>query len=830
MSGTSPPPDRVRELFAVAAELNAAERRAFLDAKCAGDPELRRELESLLSHHDPASRFMETPAIHDAAPTLAGTDSHAVGTLPAGAVVAGYTVARVIGAGGMGVVYAAEQASPKRMIALKLMRSGLVSRSALRRFEQEGAALARLKHAGIAQVFQAGSEQRSGVLTPFLAMELIEGEPLGVYVARATPSIDARLDLFIQVCDAVAHAHQRGVLHRDLKPANILVVPDPTQGPRTKILDFGIARLADDDSGITATQPGMTPGTIAYMSPEQLGPDANAVDVRSDVYALGVVLYELLTGRLPIDPTRLTIAEAARRVRDIEPVRPGSIDRRLRGDLETIIGKALDKDATRRYQSASEFAEDVRRFLRHEPIAARPPTLGYVTGRFIRRHRLVVGAAAAIILALGAGMAAALYQAERARKQLEVARQTSTLLEQIFSAVEPERALGREVTVREAIDAASQKLENSQIQSPEILASLHGAISRIYIALGENATALSHQRKALEFSQVAYGEDASDTFERVASVGQMLYSLGRLPEAMELLQPAVERSVRKHGEEAVCTLRLLTSLGNAQGHGAESIATHRRVLAILERSRPAESDELLYPLNNLAVALIDVGQTKEGKPYLDRCDALRRKLLGPNHPDHLVTLQNYITLFERERNREKVIETVERYLSEGDRILGPRHPKQVFNRFNAVMALVPMGRIDRGIELMKINIPLAQTLDGRDTPMSVRCRGVLAQLYIEIKQFEPALIACDETLAAATRVHGEASDELLPAWSLYYNLYEANGDSAKHAQWRAKIETTPAGRAALAEEEAQKKAAIKAAQKAAKEAAESKAPTSPASP
>ncbi|MGH7133325.1 MAG: protein kinase domain-containing protein [Phycisphaerales bacterium] len=813
MSGTSP--DRLRELFAVAAELNAIERKAYLDAKCADDPELRRELESLLSHHDPASRFMETPAIHDAAPTLAGggADSHAVGTLPQGAVVAGYAIVRVLGAGGMGVVYAAEQASPKRLIALKLMRSGLVSRSALRRFEQEGAALARLKHAGIAQVFQAGSELRSGVLTPFLAMELIEGEPLGVYVARAKPSIDHRLALLIQVCDAVAHAHQRGVLHRDLKPANILVVPDQVQGPRTKILDFGIARLADDDSGVTATQPGMTPGTIAYMSPEQLGPDASAVDVRSDVYALGVVLYEMLTGRLPIDPTRLTLAEAARRVREIEPPRPGSIDRRLRGDLETIIGKALDKDAARRYQSASELADDIRRYLRHEPIAARPPTLGYVAGKFIRRHRLVVGAAAAIFLALGTGLAAALHQADKARKQLEVARQTSVLLEQIFSAVEPERALGREVTVREAIDAASQKLESSQIQSPEILASLHGAISRIYMALGETTTGLRHQQQALDFSRTAYGDDSSDTFERIASVGQMLYMLERYPEALELLRPAVERSTRRHGEGAVCTIRLLTAMANALGHVPEAVEVNRRVVAIVERSNGPDRSEMLYPLNNLAVSLIENGQLDEAEQVLDRCDALRHKILGPNHPDHLTTLQNYISLYDRKHDAVMLEQTVERHISEGDRILGPRHPHQVFNRFNGVMALHPIGRLERCVELMKINIPLAQTPDGRETPMSIQSRGVLAQMYINLKQFDLALATCDQTLAATQRLYGEDVEELGKAWSMYYDYYEATGDAVKQAEWREKVASTKVGRAALAAEQAQKDAAAKKAAK-----------------
>ncbi len=309
----------------------------------------------------------------------------------------------------MGVVYEAEQDSPRRTVALKVIRPGFATPSVLRRFQHEAQVLARLQHPGIAQVFEAGRADDDAGGAPFFAMELIRGLPLARFIQERAPGLRERLDLAARLADAVHHAHQKGVIHRDLKPANVLV--DDSGQP--KILDFGIARvLGDDVQHVTLhTNPGQLLGTVPYMSPEQAAGDPAAIDIRADVYALGVILFELLTGRLPYDLKTAGLHEAIRAIQEREPLRPASIDRRLRGDIETIVLRALDKDRDRRYQSAAGLADDIRRYLRGEPIAARPPSALYHLRTYARRHKPLVIAAGIAALAMVAGTAFSTWQA-----------------------------------------------------------------------------------------------------------------------------------------------------------------------------------------------------------------------------------------------------------------------------------------------------------------------------------------------------------------------------------------------------------------------------------
>jgi eukaryotic-like serine/threonine-protein kinase len=388
----------VEEAFLDVLGVDPVLRGEFLDQRCGGDASLRNEVEQLLAGHSRAEAVFITP------PDDAPAHPARVGL---------YRVVRLIAAGGMGVVYEAEQESPRRSVAVKVMRAGLASPVAIRRFIQEAEVLARLRHPGIAQVYEAGVFDA----VPFFAMEFIEGARTIVEFARNKAAREL-LDLFLRVCDAVHHGHQRGVIHRDLKPGNILV--DRAGSP--KIIDFGIARAGDSSADSMHTSAGQLIGTIAYMSPEQCAGDPSAIDTRTDVYSLGVVLYELLCGQTPFNPADKPILEAARSIREGQSARPSAIVRAIRGDLETIVVTAIHRDRDRRYQSVADLAADIRRFLASEPIAARPATALYQLRMFARRHRTLAVGACIAVSGLVLGMAGATWQAIRATDERDKAR------------------------------------------------------------------------------------------------------------------------------------------------------------------------------------------------------------------------------------------------------------------------------------------------------------------------------------------------------------------------------------------------------------------------
>jgi WD40 repeat protein/predicted Ser/Thr protein kinase len=414
---------RVRELFEQAADLPAADRSTFLEAACAGDGTLRAQVEALLARESvlPAdgaeADFLKSPLVRPPSQVPAHPSpppSHASAPLPP--MIGRYRVARLLGEGGMGTVYEAEQDNPRRTVALKVLRPGLAS-DLLHRFAREAQILGRLHHPGIAQVYDAGITE-SG--QPYFAMELIAGVPLERYAREQALDAPGRLELVARVCDAVQHAHERGIIHRDLKPANVLV--DSSGQP--KVLDFGVARAADLSltAGGSRTEAGQLIGTLNYMSPEQASGDPSAIDPRGDVYALGVILYELLAHRLPHSLDGLLLPEAVRIIREHEPARVGSLDGRLRGDVETIVAKALEKDKARRYASAGELAADLRRFLSHEPIRARPTSALYQLRKFARRHKALVSSVLGIGLALTAGTVVSVLYAVRADHNARQAR------------------------------------------------------------------------------------------------------------------------------------------------------------------------------------------------------------------------------------------------------------------------------------------------------------------------------------------------------------------------------------------------------------------------
>jgi WD40 repeat protein/predicted Ser/Thr protein kinase len=446
--------DGVQNLFDQAVALPPAQRAAFLDAVCAGEPALRAELESLLACDAAFAEgtdegLLNSPVVRPPEPTTVCVGE----PLPAGVPVrvGRYRIVRLLGEGGMGAVYEAEQDNPRRTVALKVIRAGLASDFLLERFAREAQILGRLHHAGIAQVYDAGVADNG---QPYFAMELIAGVPLDSYAREHALDASRRLGLVARLCDAVQHAHEQGIIHRDLKPGNILVEP----AGQPKVLDFGVARASD--LGLTAgggrTEAGQLLGTLSYMSPEQASGDPSAIDARADVYALGVVLYELLAHRLPYSLDGLALPEAVRVIREQEPARLGLLDGRLRGDVETIVARALAKDRSRRYASAGELAADVRRHLSHEPIRARPPSALYHLRKFARRHRALVGAVLGVVAALAAGTVVSLLYAVRADANARQAGANARL------AQENER-LARYQTYRARLAAAAAALSHHDV-------------------------------------------------------------------------------------------------------------------------------------------------------------------------------------------------------------------------------------------------------------------------------------------------------------------------------------------------------------------------------
>jgi serine/threonine protein kinase len=377
----------IKRVYLEARALSGAEREALLARECGVDRTLRAEVEELLAQEDTLGDFMARPVSAELAPEPPAAP------LSQPERIGAYRILKPLGFGGMGVVYLAEQDSPRRQVALKLLRLDTASATQVGRFEQEAELLGRLAHPGIARVYEAGWTLTETGRRPFFAMEFVEGRPLTEYAAERALDLSARLKLLSQVAEAVHYAHGRGIVHRDLKPSNVFV--DARGEPR--VLDFGVARPLGE--GSRATKTGQLVGTLAYMSPEQAS-GRFEITPRGDVYSLGVILYELLTGRLPIATDHVPLHEAVRRVREEEPIPAGAVKKELRGELETILGKTLAKEPERRYASAAELAEDLRFFLEHRPIRARRPTSWYVAWKLVRRHRLLAATVATLFAVL----------------------------------------------------------------------------------------------------------------------------------------------------------------------------------------------------------------------------------------------------------------------------------------------------------------------------------------------------------------------------------------------------------------------------------------------
>lgn len=739
---------RVVELFEAACDLEPKARLVFLDSECGDDLGLRREVEALLEQDD---RIEDTSLLARVGQEISQEAADVTGSGAAPPSQLGpFRILDRLGVGGMGVVYRAEQENPRRTVALKVVSSGALSPSAVRRLEFESEVLGRLQHPGIAQVYHAGfADTGSGERIPYFAMELIEGSPLESAADDAGLNVRERLELFARVCDAVHHAHQKGIIHRDLKPANILVVAGSPRPGTPKVLDFGVARAVATEDGATGvrTASGQLVGTLPYMSPEQVSGDPEAIDVRSDVYSLGVILYELLSGTLPIDPGTALFPEAARRIVDEVPVRLGRLNPQCRGDVETIVAKALEKEPDRRYVSAAELAADIRRTLRNEPIAARPASRIYLIGKFARRNRSFVIGTVLVVLALGLGVLAERQQrirAESAIQDLEIALEGSEkvtrVLTRLFSAADPIVSAGRTVTIREKLLGMESEFAEFADQ-PQIESRLRNVIGEACFGLGEYRLARAHLERSLELRRELYGDDHPSTCRTMSALAPVLLAFNETRQALEFAEAAY-RGFRKtvgigHDE----TLTALSLIANAQERlrSPEAEAHYRQTLELCVEHLGEENKRTLQVQSNLGLMLKRAGKAEEAELLLRDVFETRLRILGERHPRTGVARNNlghFLNGAGRYDEALVYLEAAHRIASE---TLGDDHTQTLRYGNNLGVTLYALKRYTEARPFFESAVRKHRAELGPDNPTTLLSSSNLAGLLRKIGDHQAAL-------------------------------------------------------------------------------------------
>lgn len=620
---------RAADLFKAVIDRDAVERVEFLDNACGSDAPLRAKVEVLLRADEAAAGFLDAPA----AASLTATVDPATAMI--GKTVGAYRIDRLIGLGGMGTVYEATQQSPRRTVAIKLMRSGIASASTLRRFEYESQVLARLRHPGVVQVYEAGvysREDDTGV--PYFAMEYVpEARNILEFARERGLDTRERLSLFSQVCDAVHHGHQIGIIHRDLKPGNILV----DAGGQPKVIDFGVARAIGSDLMMTTVQSGIGQiiGTLRYMSPEQCDADPLAIDVRSDVYALGVVLYELLTGKPPYDPTGGPVAHALRVIREAPPGRLSAIDKSLRGDIETIVSKCLTKERERRYQGAGELAEDIRRHLSNQPIEARRDSAIYVFRKMVRRHRFAFAAMSAFIVLLTVSTIIAWTLLLRARDQYESAQRISEFYASALLRLDPGSEAGlkagakpEDILLPDLLRDAVRRIPESFKDRPDLAAGLALNIGQAFRGLALREDAERVFRESFENARQSLGENHLTTLILQRNLGSLIVGRCAFEEGVSLLADAADRTVRLVGEDHALSLEVLTTLAWPMYfiNRLESEQLSNRAVAIAERTLPETDPRYVDVLAQHGMLYAYLRKAVEGERFARRAVEAARKI------------------------------------------------------------------------------------------------------------------------------------------------------------------------------------------------------------
>lgn len=685
-----------------------------------------------------------------------------------------YRIVRRIGEGGMGTVYEAIQDEPERRVAVKVVRPDLSSPRMTRRFRREVGVLGHLHHPGIAQIFDAGTAAVHGRETPYLVMEYVEGMALGEYAKAHDLSIPQRVALVRQVCSAIQHAHDQGVVHRDLKPANVLVRPGQSASGtdlhegigRPVVLDFGVARATQEVAPATLeTQVGQVVGTLSHMAPEQIDGDSTNIDGRADVYALGVVLYELLTGHLPIDLQGANLTQAAERIRGDVPPLLRTHDSRLAGDLEIVVGKALSKEPEGRYPTAAAFGEDLMRFLEEEPIRARRPSALYHLRLFARRNRMLVtglSAAAALIVVALIVVSVLLVQQSSLRKTAieernEASMQRAIAIEERKKASEQreiaiderdkakavasfQRELlnqgnledggnPRETTLLQALNWASDAVATAFPGAPTIEGAIRLTLANSYLPLQEYEKAEEHLLWAIETFEREYGDVHPDLARAMHLYSRLLEADGRYEEAGPAYERALALALQVYGpdtEEVDSCRNNLATYYDVMGDYKRAEKIHREVLANRIQREGERSGHVANTLNNLATVIELDGRYEEAESMYRRALSIRREIYEPPHLRLGNSINNLGAVLIRQGKLEEAEELTLEALAMREQLLGPNHP-DVGHALNNLGALKHyQGKFDESIELFRRSLHIQELERGKGHPSTRTMRFNLA--------------------------------------------------------------------------------------------------------
>lgn len=749
-----------------------------------------------------------------------------------GRTVGHYHITGVIGRGGMGVVYEARQEQPSRLVALKVINPGVTTEEMLRRFEHEAEILGRLQHPGIAHIYEAGTFDLGAGPQPFFAMEYIRGEPLTKYADRVGLGTRDRLSLMVKVCEAVEHAHQKFVIHRDLKPGNILV----TEAGEPKVLDFGVARATDSDIQTTTmrTDIGQLIGTIPYMSPEQAGGDPDDLDTRSDVYALGVVCYELLAGRLPYNLARKMVHEAVRIIREDDPTPLSTVNRTLRGDVEIIVGRALEKEKDRRFQSAQEFSEEIGRYLNNLPIKSRSPSAAYRVRKFTRRNKVLVGGVAATFIALVAGLITSLILLGEANAAWEAEAQRADELEKV-SEFQASQLSGIETEVmgirlrRDILDQRQAVLQSRGMEDPEIEAAMKelesslGGVNFTNVALNSLETnifdralkaideqfadqplvkarllqtvadtqrelglldaATAPQEDALEIRRRVLRDEHPHTLHSISSMGALLRAQGKLTEAAPYYHESLNTARRVLGDAHPHTLLLVNNMGllyQVQGHLADAERHYREALAGFRRVLGNEHPHALLSIGNMGFLLEEQGKYTEAESYYREALEIRRRVLGSDHPETLISINNMAGVRLQAKGTFAEAEPYFHEALEGfRRVLGDEHPNTLSAVNNMGELLKAQGRFAEAEPYLREALETGRRVLGDEHPTVLITINNMGQLLRAQGKYDEAEPYHREALETSRRVLGKDHVNTLTAINNMGLLFEAQGRYAE---------------------------------------------------
>ena len=715
-----------------------------------------------------------------------------------GRTIGPYHLLEKVGEGGMGEVWVAEQHKPiHRRVALKLIKAGMDTRQVIARFESERQALAMMDHPAIAKVFDAG-ETSDG--RPYFVMEYVRGIPVTTYCDQNRLTTKERLELFRHVCEGVQHAHQKAIIHRDLKPSNILVaIQDGVAVP--KIIDFGVAKATAQSltERTMYTELGMLIGTPEYMSPEQAEMSGQNVDTRTDIYSLGAILYELLVGALPFDPKDLRRAgfdEIRRRIREEDPPKPSTklstmgdasiaraqrrrteppaLIRQIRGDLDWITMKALEKDRTRRYGSPSELAADIERYLHNQPVVACPPSTLYRAGKFVRRHRFGVGVASAAVILLIAFSVTTAIQArrialerDRANQEAEASRRVSDFLTGLFKVSDPSEARGNSVTAREILDKGADKIVRELEGQPLVQGRLMSTMGLVYEGLGLYAPAQALLEKALETRRNSLGPDHPDVAGTLGQLGTIMWHKGDFAKAKDFMEQALAINEKRFGPESLPVAASLHNLGNLNwswGKYDEARRVLERSLSIREKILGPGHADVAGTLNSLGAIAYREGDFKKAGELWERTLAIREKTLGPDHPHLAQTLNNLAIIYTYSGDPKRAVPLLERVVQIQEKVLGPKHPDLASGLMNLGDALFRSGsdaeakpHFDRAVAIMEAASP--------GNPELARFLDRQAAVLVKEKDLKGAQLIYERSLALRQKALGPKSPEVAESLS-----------------------------------------------------------------